>query len=846
MLLSNKTLEYYATSKIDSVFNELASSKKGLSIFEAESRLNEYGRNIITEKKKIGIFLEFISNFKSPLIIILLIASIVAAVFGETVDAIIIAVIVLLSVILDFSQEHSAKNAAEKLKERVKTKATVIRDGEKKEVKFENICVGDIVFLSAGSLVPADSRIIEAKDFFVNQSSLTGESFPAEKTSDTIKQKLLSLSEMSNIVFLGTNVVSGSATAIVLKTGSQTEFGNIAAKLASAEDESEFDRGIKSFGYLIMKATIFLVLFIFLFNSLVKQRVLESFMFAIAVAVGLTPELLPMILSVNMAKGSMRMAKKGVIVKKLSSIPNFGSMDILCTDKTGTLTEDKIKLVKYTDVFGKDDEIILRHAYLNSFHQTGIRNPLDEAVVEFKDMDIKGYKKIDEIPFDFSRKKMSVIVEKSKKRVLITKGAPEEVFKSSKYYILGGKRIKLNEKNIEKIKEHYRDLSKKGYRVLAVAIKELKTKKNVYSKNDESDLELAGFVSFLDPPKEDVGSVLQELEKAGIEIKIITGDNELVTKKVCEDIGLKIKGILVGKEINALSEDALRVKVDKTTIFARFSPDQKNRVIMALRANGHVVGYMGDGINDAPSLQSADIGISVNSAVDVAKEASDIILTHKSLKELEEGVLEGRKTFTNTMKYIKMGLSSNFGNMFSVAIAVLVLPFLPMLPIQILLNNFIYDFSQITIPTDNVDKEDIQKPKRWNMKRVKRFMFVFGPVSSIFDLLTFFVLFVIFKASAGVFQTGWFIESLATQTLVIHIIRTKKTPFLKSTASWQLLVSSFLCVILGWILPYTPVGKFFGFSKLPVEILLAIMGIVIVYLIIVEIVKKIMYKYHEF
>jgi len=844
-MLNNDPLGHYAGKEIGVVLDKLESSSKGLSTSEAESRLKKYGYNTIAEKRKIGILLEFISHFKNPLIIILLIAAILSFFFHEPMDAVIIGVIVLLSVCLDFYLEHSAEKAAEKLKERVKTKVTVIRDNEKKDIKTEELCAGDIIELNAGSLVPADARIIHSNDFFVNQSSLTGESFPAEKKAARINSKIVSLTDMTNIIFMGTNVVSGYASAVVVKTGENTEFGKIAKKLVSPEQQTEFDKGIASFGYLIMKATIFLVLFIFLFNSLVKHNIFESFMFAIAVAVGLTPELLPMIMSITMAQGSLRMANNGVIVKRLASIPNFGSMDILCTDKTGTLTEDKIQLVKYTDVFGRDSERVLQYAYINSFYQTGIKNPLDEAVLGFKQLTISRFKKVDEIPYDFIRKKMSVIVKNAGKKYLITKGAPEEVFKSSKYYYLNKKRLALANA-IEKIKKEYYSLSKEGYRVLAVGIKELKREHHSFTKHDESDLELVGFVSFLDPPKKDAKEVVQALYNAGIEVKILTGDNDLVTNKICDEIELKSKGSLLGSEIDSLDDQALKIKVEKTTIFARLSPDQKNRVILALRANGHVVGYMGDGINDAPSLKTADIGISIDSAVDVAKESADIVLTRKSLRELREGVLEGRKTFGNTIKYIMMGLGSNFGNMFSVAIAVLFLPFLPMLPIQILLNNFIYDFSQITIPSDNVDDDFIQKPKRWNMDFLKKFMFTFGPISSLFDILTFFLLYMVFKVPAAYFQTGWFIESIATQTLVIHIVRTKNVSFIKSRASKQLTISSFLCVAFGWILPYTPIGKYFYFVTLPLKILLSIFGVVIAYLVTVEIVKRRFYKKHDF
>jgi Mg2+-importing ATPase len=836
-------LAQYSSKEVKAILAELSTSLKGLSEEEAEKRFLTYGKNVLAEKKKTNAFAEFLSHFKSPLILILIAACIISFFVNEPVDAIIIGIMIFLSVILDFYLEYNAEKAANKLKESVKTKVLVLRQDLVKEVSAEDICLGDIIQLCAGNLIPADSRIIESKDFFVNQSSLTGESFPVEKREDMINLQNPSLTDMSNIVFMGTNVISGSATAIVVKTGKETEFGKISEKLVHKEEESEFDRGIKNFGYLIMIATIFLVLFIFLFNSIVKHNVLESFMFAIAVAVGLTPELLPMVMSVTMAQGSLKMSKKGVIVKKLSSIPNFGSMDVLCTDKTGTLTEDKIHLVKYTDCFGKESEEVLNYTFLNSFYQTGINNVLDEAVLSFKKIEISDYKKIDEIPFDFVRKKMSVVVQKSNNRFLVTKGAPEEVFNSSLFYLNKGKKKKFTEEAANKIKRVYEDFSKEGFRVLAVANKEVKLQER-YTKKDESDLVLLGFVSFLDPPKKDVKTVVHELHESGVEVKIITGDNELVTKKVCDEIGLNIKGILLGHEISTLTDDALKVRVENTTIFARFSPDEKNRIIHALKSNGHVVGYMGDGINDAPSLRNADVGISVNSAVDVAKEAAAIVLTQKSLEALRDGVLEGRRTFANTMKYIMMGLSSNFGNMFSVAAAILFLPFLPMLPIQILLNNFIYDFSQITIPSDNVDEEYIRKPRKWDMNFIKKFMFTFGPISSLFDIITFVFLFFVFHTPAALFQTGWFIESLTTQTLVIYFIRTKKIPLIQSNPSLPLFLSSLICVVIGWVLPFTAVGKYFGLVALPYNILLVIAGLVLTYFVIVEITKRIFYHYN--
>jgi P-type Mg2+ transporter len=520
-------------------------------------------------------------------------------------------------------------------------------------------------------------------------------------------------------------------------------------------------------------------------------------------------------------------------------------MDVLCTDKTGTLTEDKISLVKYIDPRGKESASVLQNAYLNSYFQTGIANPLDDAVLQYRHISVEEFVKIDEMPFDFTRKRMSVVVGRKGSRTLITKGAPEEIFKVCAACRVGGRKVKLSEKELDRVKYHYLELSRSGYRVLAVAVKDTK-KAGGFTKADETMLTLLGFVAFLDPPKEDAREIMQELHEIGIEVKVITGDNELVTRKICDEIGLEVKGVLLGSEVQGLQDDALRIRVEKTTIFARFSPEQKGRVIAALKANNHVVGYMGDGINDAPSLRMADIGISVSTAVDVAKESADIVLTKKSLHALRDGVLEGRKTFGNTMKYIQMGISSNFGNMFSVPVAVVFLPFLPMLPIQILLNNFIYDVSEVTIPTDNVDEELIRKPKRWNMAFVKRFMWTFGLISSTFDIITFMLLYSVYRLSEAAFQTGWFMESLATQVLVIFLIRTRKTPFFRSRPSMYLVLSSIGCVVFAWILPYTPVGQYLGFVPLPGYVLISIASIVAIYLVIVENVKRVFYKHNEF
>jgi magnesium-translocating P-type ATPase len=837
--------DVFVAAKMDTggVLKKMRSDEKGLSDAEARLRLSQLGENILAKEKKLGVVWEYLSKFKSPLIILLLVAVVITAYFGETVNAIIITVMIFASATLDFFEEHNAGQAVKKLLEGIKTTTAVIRSGKEKEIKVSQVCAGDIIFLNSGDLVPADARVISAKDFFVNQSALTGESMPCEKNEQPVKADHKTFAELENIVYAGTNVISGSASVVVINTAKNTEFGKIASSLAKQE-KSEFEEGIVHFGYFIMKVILFLVMFIFLFNAIFRHSILESFLFSVAIAVGVTPELLPMIMSITMSRGALLMAKKGAVVKKLSAIPNFGGMDVLCTDKTGTLTDGKIALVKYVDSSGNESEKVLEYAYLNSFYQTGIENPLDKAVLDFRKINIKDHKKVDEIPYDFTRKRMSVVVEDGE-RLLISKGAPEGIFDCCSHYSFNGDSHPFTAEEKNKANKYYEELSREGYRVLALAIKKIPPDKKIFLKDDERDLEFRGFIAFLDPPKAGVKKVLQDLEKIGITIKIITGDNELVTEKICQEINLPIKGVLLGEDMKNLSMEQLRHRVEKTTIFARFSPADKNRVILALRANGHVVGYMGDGINDAPSLRSADVGISVNNAVDVAKESADIVLVHKNLQILKDGILEGRKVFGNTMKYILMGLSSNFGNMFSAAGAVVFLPFLPMRPVQILLNNFIYDVSQITIPTDNVDDDWVMKPKRWNIRFIKRFMLFIGPISSIFDFSTFFLFFYVFRVGESVFQTAWFLESLMTQTLVIHFIRTKKIPFIQSRPSLPLLLSTFAAVAIGWIIPFTPVGAFFGLVPLSPFMLLAIAGIVAVYLFLVEIGKRIFYRYND-
>jgi Mg2+-importing ATPase len=840
---------------IDELMANLRTSSAGLSSEEAARRLEVYGRNELAKKKKRAAIINFLSRFKSPLVIILMIAGAISGLLGQYASVIVIYTMVFLSVILAYYQEANASKAAELLREKVATSATVLRDNIKQEIKLQLIVPGDIIFLSAGDLTPADARVIEAKDLFVNQSALTGESFPVEKTSAPIKGKEASITEWTNHFFMGTSIVSGTAMAVVVRTGGSTEYGKIAQRLVEKAPETEFEIGIKKFGFLIMQVTILLVLFVFMVNALLHpdaQGILQALLFAVALAVGLTPELLPMIITINLSKGATTMSKKGVIVKRLSSIETFGSMNVLCTDKTGTLTENQIKLILHIDMEGKDDEKVLLYSFLNSHFQTGLKSPLDEAILKHEEIDITKFQKIDEVPFDFVRRRVSVVVEKERQRFFIAKGAPEEILKVCSYFELEGIISDLSEGTRKKIEQKYLDLSAEGLRVLGVAYKKLKEEKVVYSINDERDMTFLGFVAFLDPPKETAKESLQLLSKTGVELKILTGDNELVTRKVCSELGFEVKGVVLGNEIAQMTDEALAAVVEEANVFARVTPAQKDRIINLLKSNGHVVGFMGDGINDAPSLKTSDVGISVNNAVDVAKESADIILLKNDLTVLAEGVLIGRKTFGNTMKYIMMGVSSNFGNMFSAAGGSVFLPFLPMLPIQILLNNLLYDTSQTVMTTDNVDAEYIEKPKRWDISFIRRFMIIIGPVSSLFDFATFFVMLFIFlpmvPASAPahtaehMFQTAWFIESLCSQTLVVLIIRTRRVPFYKSKPSKYLAIMLLSVISFAIIVPYTPVGEFFQFTPPPPAFYLALAGILGVYAVLAETVKRFFYR----
>ena len=805
----------------------------GLTSAEAHRRLLRYGPNTVYKKKRLRPVIAFVEKFNSPLLIILIIASIISFFLGERTNSIIILLMVVISAVLDFSNSYRSEKAVSRLTSRVATSATVLRDNTRQEIGLSLLVPGDIIFLSAGDVVPADAELITAEDFFVNQATLTGESFPLEKhpNSDTDHA----------VVFMGTSVVTGSATAIVRATGPMTEFGKIAQRLGTATPDSDFDKAIKNFSYFIMRVTILLILAVFFIHIFLGHTMFETFLFAVAVAVGITPELLPVIISVSLSRGSLAMAKKDVVVKHLPAIQNFGSMTVLCTDKTGTLTEDKIVMVNYLDIFGEVYESILLHSYITSAFHAGIKSPLDDAIAKHKTLDISAYTKIDEIPFDYERKRGSIVVDHLGDGLLITKGAPEDVLAISTSCEQNGESCRLSPELVHTATERYQQLSADGFRVLAVATRSIALQSTPYTKNEEHNMTFLGFIIFLDPPKATASEAVRDLHELGVEIKILTGDSDILTKKICLEIGLPVRGIVTGAEVATMNDAELMHRARMTTIFARINPEQKERIVLALKRMGAVVGYLGDGINDAPALRAADVGISVNNAVDVAKETASIILLRKSLHALRDGVIEGRKTFHNTTKYILMGLSSNFGNMLSMTVVSLFIPFLPMLPSQILLNNFLYDSSQVTLPTDSVDDHDVKAPPKWDLPFLKRFMLVFGLLSSIFDFITFGILYFVFDLSKQQFQTGWFIESLATQVFVVYIIRTKKIPFIQSMPSPLLLATTLAAVFIGWAIPFTSLGDYFLFGTLSLRILASITLIIIAYLIAVEFVKRIFY-----
>ncbi len=821
---------------IDALLAELHASRGGLTADEARRRLAQVGPNEPARAPRTAGLVQILLLLANPLVIVLLVASAASALLGERVNASIIVLMVALSVGLNFIQTYRSHRVAERLREAVAPTATALRDSGWSEIRRRDLVPGDIVRLAAGDRVPADARLLEARDLHVQQAALTGESMPAEKDAGDLESAPRQPVEARNVVFLGTSVVSGTATALVVATGPATAFGDIAARLSLRPPETEFERGTRQFALLIMRTVFFLVFFVLLAGALLHHAFLESLLFAVALAVGLTPEFLPMISAVTLSRGAAHMARQKVIVKHLEAIENFGSMDVLCSDKTGTLTSGDMVLDRHLDPFGRASERPLTLAHVNSSHQTGIKSPLDAAILKRGGAAVGGYRKIDEIPFDFERRRLSVVVENGGGRLLITKGAPEGVIACCTAYETGDRPAPLDATTRARCEATYRDLSAQGSRVLAVAYARV-TDQPVYAARDERELVLAGFVTFFDPPMEGVAETLRALRRDGVVVKILTGDSELVAQHVCGQVGLDSARIVGGDEIERMTDSALAAVAEQATVFARVSPAQKNRIILALKSRNHVVGFLGDGINDAPSIHTADVGVSVATAVDVAKDAADIILLERDLGVLHAGILEGRRAFGNVMKYLLMGTSSNFGNMFSMAGAFLFLPFLPMLPTQILLNNFLYDLAQITIPTDNVDDAFIRTPQRWNIGIIQKFMVVIGPISSIYDFLTFGVLVWVFHASEALFQTGWFVESLATQTLVLFVIRTAGNP-LRSRPSRPLAVTTVLVVAIGVLLPFTPLATTLGFVPLPGAYFVFLGGVTITYLVLVEVVKR--------
>ena len=825
------------------MLQQLNTTNKGLTGDEARQRLAQHGSNLLKPPKRTDVLTLLLAQFKSPLILLLFFATGLSFFLHDPVDAFIILTIVLVSGLLGFWQERGAANAVEKLLAIVQIKASVLRDGGPKEIPVEGIVPGDIVILGAGDIVPGDCLILESKDLFVDEAMLTGETFPVEKSA-TVLAAETPLGQRTNALWMGTHVVSGSAQALVISTGKETEFGKVSERLKLRPLETEFEHGIRRFGYFLMEVTLVLVVVIFAINVYLVRPVLDSFLFSLALAVGLTPQLLPAIISINLAHGAKRMAQKKVIVKRLASIENFGSMNVICSDKTGTLTEGVVQLQSALDVEGAPSDKVLLYAYLNAFYETGFTNPIDEAIRSNRQFDLSGYRKQDEIPYDFFRKRLSILVSHDDTHLMVTKGALSNVLAvCSSIETEGGEIIEITAAR-GRIQQHFEEFSSKGLRTLGVAYKNMGADSRI-SKDHEAGMTFSGFLVLFDPPKPNIIETITNLKNLGVSLKIITGDNHLVAANVSGQMGLSKTGIITGPELSQLSDAALLKRVADVDVFAEIEPNQKERIILALRKAGNVVGYMGDGINDASALHVADVGISVDSAVDVAKDAADIVLLEKDLGVLVEGVRAGRTTFANTLKYVFMATSANFGNMFSMAGASLFLPFLPLLPKQILLTNLMTDFPEMTIASDRVDNEMVDHPRRWDIKAIREFMFTFGIVSSVFDYLTFGVLLFILHANPKEFRAGWFVESVISAALIVLVVRTRR-PFFKSMPGKYLLMATLLIVVMTLIVPFTPLGDIFGFTRLPISFLMIVGLITICYIITAEITKKIFYKKVKF
>jgi Mg2+-importing ATPase len=836
----------YWGQPVESLLDSLNSTADGLASLEAQQRLEEVGPNVLVPRKRATALGLFLNQFKSPIILILLFATAVSAATQEWVDALIILAIVLGSALLSFVQEYSASTAAERLRARVTVGATALRDGEARPIPAEQVVPGDVVLLSAGSLIPADGVLLQARDFYVNQAVLTGETFPVEKRAEPVAGQA-SLAERTNCVFMGTNVRSGSAQVLIVQTGMATEFGRIAGRLTLRPPETEFERGVRRFGYLLSEVMLILVLIVFAVNVFFHKPVLDSLLFSVALAVGITPQLLPAIISINLSRGSQTMAKAGVIVRRLEAIENFGSTDVLCTDKTGTLTEGVVQLDGALDVNGQPSTRVLQVAYLNARFQTGLTNPLDEAILAAAAGQETGtpYTKVDEIPYDFVRKRLSVVVQPAGAQpLLITKGALENILAVCTQAQQAEGVVALDGALRARFQQRFADWSGQGYRVLGLAIADA-TEGRAYTREDEQELTFVGFLLFFDPPKPGVQEIITGLAEMGVQLKIITGDNKLVALHTAEAVGLQVTGVLTGRELDALRDEALWHAAEQANLFVEVDPNDKERIILALQKMGHVVSYMGDGINDAPALHAADVGISVDQAVDVAKEAADFVLLEHDLGVLRQGIVLGRTTFANTLKYVFITTSANFGNMFSMAGASLFLKFLPMLPAQILLTNFLTDFPAMAIAGDGVDRELVERPRRWNVRFIRDFMFTFGLVSSVFDYLTFGMLLLVLQVTPDQFRTGWFLESVLTELLILLVIRTRR-PFFRSRPGRSLLLAALAVAAVTIVLPYSPLSKLLGFRPLPLPMLLVLVGITVLYITASELVKKAFFQRVQF
>lgn len=842
---------------ISDLLTQLSTRPEGLSAAEAASALQRFGTNTLALSRRTHPASQLLRMLVSPLSLLLMALATASWLTGEARGAVVIVAMVVLSTLLSFVQERRSSQAAEKLKALVSTRIRVQRDGRDEDLDVAQVVPGDVVHLAVGDIIPADLRLLDGKDLFVNEASLSGESLPADKHPAVPDASADSAFDLKNLCFMGSHVVSGTAHGVVLRTGAATFFGHIADETTRQRKKTAFDLGLERFTGLMIRFMAVMVPAVFIINGMVKGDWFEAALFAIAVAVGLTPEMLPMLATINLAKGALAMSRRKVIVKRLTAVQNMGAMDVLCTDKTGTLTQDSVILERHVDVTGQTDPLVLEYAYLNSHYQSGLRNLLDVAVLQHVEVherlhDADTYTRVDEIPFDFERRRMSVVLERvpaakhaaddsERSHILICKGAVEEVIACCRVARVSGAEVALDDTRRQQIDSVVAQLNNDGFRVIAVAIREEPAAPHEYSVADETGLTLLGYVAFLDPPKESAGPAIAALRESGVTVKILTGDNERVTRKICRDVGLPVERIVLGPETDALDDPALAKLAGEVAVFAKMTPDQKSRVIRALQSLGHVVGYMGDGINDGPSLKAADLSISVDSAVDIAKESADIILLEKSLLVLQQGVLEGRRVFANLMKYIRMSASSNFGNMFSMLGASALLPFLPMAPVQVLLNNLLYDFSQTAVPTDTVDDEYLRQPRAWDIGGIARTMVFIGPISSLFDYATFglmwWVLGATAPADAALFQTGWFVESLLSQTLIVHVLRTARLPFVESAPSPALLATTLGICAIGVLLPYTPLGASFNLVPLPANYWLAMAVLLPAYFALTQWVK---------